>query len=79
MFQHWLRVGIAIAVGGEDGSDLFPDPHIQVLIAVVACPTWLDNHTNIAAVSIVLGIFRLVQEILTGDPWNPFPFTGGTG
>ena len=78
LFQHWLCVGILIAVGGEGGSEPFPDPHIRVLITAVACATWLDNHTSIVAASIVLGTFPLVQEIITGNPWDPLPFTDGT-
>ena len=78
LFQRWLCVGILVAIGGEDGSEPFLDPHIQVLITAVACPTWLDNHTSIVAASIVLRIFPLVQEIITDNPWDPLPFTDGT-
>ena len=55
LFQHWLCVGIVIAVGGEDGSEPFLNLRIQVLTAVVACATWLDNYTNTVVVSIVWG------------------------
>ena len=63
LFQHWLRVGILIAVGGEDGSDPLPEPRIQVVVAVVACPTWLHSHTNIVVVSACRQEHRPESEV----------------
>jgi len=60
---------LTLWVGSEGGSEPFPEPHIQLVITVVACATWFDNHTKMVVVTIMFDILHLVQGMTISNPF----------